>query len=153
VGEHEGLCFYTLGQRKGLGLGGEGEAWFVVDKVMETSTLKVVRGETHPSLYRWDLSGTEMNWLVSKEKLFANIEESELECEARVRYRQKKVKAFVKLVGEGIDVRFDYPLKAITPGQFVVLYKSGICLGSAYIKSVGPTLKELGQILPQVKNA
>jgi tRNA-specific 2-thiouridylase len=152
VGTHEGLCFYTLGQRKGLGLGGEGLPWFVASKDLDTATLHVVRGEDHPSLYRMTLTGSEVNQLVSNEILL-----SDLVIEARVRYRQKKVKAFLEIdssTGEW-KVRFDQPVKAMTPGQFVVLYRSGICLGSAYIRAVGPNLLEqgweAGQNLPPLK--
>ncbi len=152
VGEHEGLCFYTLGQRKGLGLGGDGDPWFVASKNVERSELHVVRGENHPSLYRYTLTGTEVNWLVDVSTLTKKMGE-EWECEARIRYRQKKVRARVIYSTDEhakvkVEVQFLFPVKAMTPGQFVAFYLSGICLGSAYISEVGPTLKQLGLILP-----
>lgn len=132
VGQHEGLMYYTLGQRRGLNIGGRkggnGERWFVIKKDLENNILYVSQGEDD-LLFSDGLFASGMNWIPEKPK------ESEFSCFAKFRYRQpdQKVKVTV-LDDKNIKVDFDERQRAITPGQFVVLYdENGLCLGGGTI--------------------
>lgn len=135
VGKHEGLMYYTLGQRRGLGIGGRndgtGERWFVLSKDLKNNVLYVAQG-SDKSLFSNGLIAKEFNWIpeMPKEKTF--------ECFAKFRYRQPDQKVIVSITEEKeIKVDFVNPQKAITPGQFCVLYdEKGICLGGGQIESV-----------------
>lgn len=131
-GTHQGLMYYTLGQRRGLGIGGQGtgEPWFVVHKDLEKNELIVVQGETHKALYSKSLEATDMNW-VSGSSLG-----KEFKCTAKFRYRQSDQGVFVKVTEERLLVNFDKPQKAVTPGQEVVLYDGNVCLGGGTIDSI-----------------
>ncbi len=135
VGEHDGIAFYTLGQRKGLRLGGEGEPWFVVAKDKERNELIVVRGTDHPALYSRDLGAVELNW-------FAGAPPSTtFECTAKTRYRQTDQACTVTTHANGsVRVDFREPQRAVTPGQYVVFYQNDVCLGGGVIDRVGPSL-------------
>ena len=132
VGKHEGLMYYTLGQRRGLNIGGlkggNGKRWFVLEKDLQNNRLIVSQGEDD-LLFSDGLFATDMNWIPEKP------EKEEFECYAKFRYRQPDQKVKVKITGETtIQVDFDQKQRAITPGQFVVLYDSkGICLGGGII--------------------
>lgn len=130
LGKHDGLMYYTLGQRKGLGIGGigSGEPWFVADKDLESNILYVVQGSKHPKLFSHGLIATDVNWISNKEpaKVFS--------CTAKSRYRQKDQGVKVQLIGnDSCKVVFDEPQKAITPGQAVVFYDGEVCLGGGII--------------------
>lgn len=127
VGKHEGVFYYTIGQRHGLHIGGKGPAWFVVDKEIETNRLIVVQGEDHPALWKESLLAKEAQW-VRGEPLFP------LTATAKIRYRAKDYPCVVEKRGEELYVKFDRPLKAITPGQSVVFYQGEECLGGAIIE-------------------
>ncbi|MBC2582173.1 tRNA 2-thiouridine(34) synthase MnmA [Clostridium sp. DJ247] len=132
-GEHAGLMYYTLGQRKGLGIGGEGtgEPWFVADKDLENNVLYVVQGENNPKLYAYALEANKLNW-ISGEKILDN-----LKCTAKFRYRQSDQGVTIKNINEHtILVVFDEPQKAVTPGQEVVFYQGDICLGGGTIDKI-----------------
>lgn len=129
-GKHVGLMHYTLGQRKGLGIGGSGtgEPWFVVDKDLKNNILYVVQGESHPALYSYGLYASEMNWISkgSNPPIF--------KCTAKFRYRQADQDVKVEILKDNsCKVIFDKPQKAITPGQAVVFYQGEVCLGGATI--------------------
>lgn len=130
IGTHDGLMFHTLGQRRGLGIGGvEGAAdapWYVVDKTLDDNTLWVAQDPRHPLLMRDALHAESAAWINGEPRL-------PLCCTARVRYRQTDEACTVTRYGDGYSVRFDRPLRAITPGQFVVFYEGDICLGGAVI--------------------
>jgi tRNA-specific 2-thiouridylase len=127
VGQHQGAAFYTLGQRKGLGIGGEGEAWFVVDKDMETNTLFVAQGEDHPGLYHSCLTATDLNLLV-------NINDLPKKLTAKIRYRQEDQSCeLIEVRENNFTLKFDNPQKAITMGQSCVLYDGTVCLGGGTI--------------------
>jgi tRNA-specific 2-thiouridylase len=131
VGEHLGLSFYTIGQRKGLGIGGAGEAWYVVEKEINSNAIIVVQGEDHPSLYRTELTATDLHWICS------GIE-FPLTCTAKVRYRQQDVPCVVDWEKEGVlKVKFSNPVKAVTAGQYIVFYSGNVCLGGGRIKTSG----------------
>ncbi|MDH5582127.1 MAG: hypothetical protein OEY33_09505, partial [Bdellovibrionales bacterium] len=135
VGEHSGAAFYTLGQRKGLGLGGPGSPWYVVKKDMDKNIVYVERGENHPALFYHYLFTDELS-LVNKN------EEIPPHCQAKIRYRQKDQECFVEKEGNRLKVSFSAPQRAATPGQSIVFYNKGVCLGGAIIKEVGPSLIE-----------
>lgn len=127
VGTHDGAPFYTLGQRKGLGIGGAGEAWYVVEKDMERNVVIVEQGEGHPDLFRTYLIAAETSW-VGQTPSFP------LRCTAKIRYRSPDAACHIMAKDEGkIEVLFDEPQKAITPRQSIVFYQREICLGGAII--------------------
>lgn len=134
VGKHDGLMFYTLGQRKGLGIGGmnegTGEPWFVIKKDLKNNILYVSQGDD-PNQYSTGLIAKDFNWIPQKPQT------KEFECFAKFRYRQPDQKVSVKLLSDkDIQISFFEKQKAITEGQFVVLYdKDGICLGGGAIDS------------------
>ena len=132
VGTHDGLMYYTLGQRRGLNIGGRkggnGERWFVVKKDLANNILYVSQGEGE-ELFSDGLFASEMNWIPEIPK------EKEFDCLAKFRYRQPDQKVHVTILNEkDIKVNFVERQRAITPGQFVVLYnEQGICLGGGTI--------------------
>ncbi|WP_047150384.1 tRNA 2-thiouridine(34) synthase MnmA [Aneurinibacillus tyrosinisolvens] len=130
-GRHDGLMYYTLGQRQGLGIGGgsgTGEPWFVVSKDLENNILYVAQGTDHDSLYTDSLVATDLHWISEKEH------PSTFTCMAKFRYRQPDQGVTVHTRGDGTcEVVFDEPQRAITPGQAVVFYKGDECLGGATI--------------------
>ena len=143
VGKHSGLSKYTLGQRKGLGIGGGFgatlEAWFVAKKDLKTNTLYVQQGNGE-SLYSDSVFVEDFNWIPEKP-------EGDIECLAKFRYRQDFQKVTVHLQGNGIEIFCDQKQRAITPGQFAVLYKQENdkyrCLGGGKITSLKRDGKEL----------
>ncbi|MEO5667749.1 MAG: tRNA 2-thiouridine(34) synthase MnmA [Bdellovibrionota bacterium] len=139
VGEHVGSAFYTLGQRKGLGLGGQGEPWFVVAKDQNSNTVYVERGTEHSALYSRELWAKNPTWISSD----PCAETGTFEGTAKVRYRQQDQVCQVSKTEDGCYlVRFKDEQRAVTPGQFVVFYNGDACLGGAVIDRVGPTLWE-----------
>jgi tRNA-uridine 2-sulfurtransferase len=141
-GEHYGLMNYTLGQRKGLGIGGAGEPWFVVDKDLKKNILYVVQGETDPRLYSFGLTATDINWVSNKEK------PEVFKCTAKFRYRQpdQGVTVHIKPNNTAVVI-FDEPQKAITPGQAVVFYDGETCLGGGIIDKY---FKEKNQLVDEM---
>ncbi|MBK1810068.1 tRNA 2-thiouridine(34) synthase MnmA [Clostridium sp. YIM B02505] len=127
-GEHFGLMHYTLGQRKGLGIGGEGDPWFVAEKDLLNNILYVVQGEKNPKLYSYGLMATDVNWISGKTKI------GSFKCTAKFRYRQKDqdVTVYIK-ENDCCVIEFNEPQKAITPGQVVVFYDGDKCLGGGII--------------------
>jgi tRNA-specific 2-thiouridylase len=131
LGEHIGLAFYTIGQRKGIGIGGmarmTGEAWYVADKRVESNELVVVQGHDHPLLMRKALTASDASWVSGdppEKGLFS----------AKTRYRQADAACTLERVLESeIRVGFDAPQWAVTPGQSVVLYEREVCLGGGII--------------------
>ncbi|MBQ1520479.1 MAG: tRNA 2-thiouridine(34) synthase MnmA [Clostridia bacterium] len=135
LGRHDGLMYYTLGQRRGLGIGGKdfgsGESWFVVGKDMERKRLIVQQGE-HEELYSTSLSCERLSF-ISLERPRAPFR-----CTAKFRYRQPDQGVTVHPLGEGCRIVFDEPQRAVTPGQWAVLYDGEECLGGGEIDSVTP---------------
>ena len=132
VGEHIGLAFYTIGQRKGIGLGGarggSGEAWYVAAKDVAANTLTVVQGHDHPLLLRDSLDALEASWVAGTAPRQGSRHG------AKTRYRQADAGCTLTRVEDGrITVAFDSPQWAVTPGQSVVLYDGEACLGGAII--------------------
>ena len=134
VGKHDGVMFYTLGQRKGLNIGGisggNGERWFIVAKDVPNNRLIVSQGEDD-KLFSSGLIADNMNWIPEKPK------ENNFKCLAKFRYRQPDQKVEVFLEGEKVRVVFAEKQRAITPGQFVVFYdEAENCLGGGIIQEV-----------------
>jgi tRNA-uridine 2-sulfurtransferase len=143
LGKHDGACFYTLGQRKGMGVGGPGEPWFVVGKDLNQNQVILAQGDDHPALYTDGLIAHELNWLV-------DAPNSSFRATARVRYRQKDEPCFVEINGSEIKVTFDRPQRAVTPRQSVVFYQGEVCLGGGMIKEVMENYHQLNKSLPEV---
>jgi tRNA-specific 2-thiouridylase len=134
VGEHYGLMYYTLGQRKGLELGGiKGEAdggrWFVCRKDLANNILYVSHGDETP-LFSKSCEVTGFNWIPFKPQA------KEFECMAKFRYRQPDQKVLVSVRDNGnLHIEFDEKQRAVTEGQYAVLYDGINCLGGGVIES------------------
>lgn len=134
VGEHRGLTFYTIGQRKGLGIGGRSNAdetpWFVVDKLIDSNTLLVVQGNEHPALYAHGLYAQNLHWIAREPPA------TPYRCTAKTRHRQTDQACTVEHAeADLLRVTFDQPIRAVAPGQYVVFYSDQLCLGGGVIKS------------------
>ncbi len=135
IGKHDGLMYYTMGQRRGLGIGGKnfgsGESWFVIGKDMQRNLLIVQQGE-HEELFSLGLKADKISFIsgASPAKSF--------ECTAKFRYRQSDQAVRVTMHAEGCTVDFEKPQRAVTPGQWVVFYDGEICLGGGPIDEVRP---------------
>ncbi|MCP8616966.1 tRNA 2-thiouridine(34) synthase MnmA [Salirhabdus salicampi] len=130
-GNHDGLMYYTIGQRHGLGIGGAGDPWFVVGKNLTENVLYVAQGYENESLYSDSLEATKVNWLTK------DLPVDSFECTAKFRYRQKDSKVTVYPLENGdVHVQFHQAERAITPGQAVVFYDGDMCLGGATIDKV-----------------
>jgi tRNA-specific 2-thiouridylase len=131
LGQHVGLAFYTIGQRKGIGVGGTAggspEAWYVAEKRMGSNELVVVQGHDHPLLMKTSLRAADASWT-------AEAPEEGRKLSGKTRYRQADAACTVAdASGDGISVDFSAPQWAVTPGQSVVLYDRDVCLGGAII--------------------
>ncbi|RKZ94882.1 MAG: tRNA 2-thiouridine(34) synthase MnmA [Gammaproteobacteria bacterium] len=157
VGQHQGLMYHTLGQRKGLGIGGRksdknnhsekaGQPWFAAQKDLERNQLIVVQGKDHPLLYSNSLSASKLHWVSGK------APQTPFKCMAKTRYRQPDQACIISSIENTPDetdkdkikhhntenhshcvVEFDTPQFAVTPGQSVVFYQDEICLGGGII--------------------
>jgi tRNA-specific 2-thiouridylase len=138
LGEHDGLMYYTVGQRQGLGIGGRKDAgdapWYVAAKDIDENVLIVVQGE-HPFLYSDELDATDVHWIGRVPDELRR--KKHLSCQAKIRYRQPDQECSVVSLREGtLTVSFDQPQRAIAPGQYVVFYQGEHCLGGAVIDRV-----------------
>ncbi|HXG52783.1 MAG TPA: tRNA 2-thiouridine(34) synthase MnmA [candidate division Zixibacteria bacterium] len=124
IGEHDGLAFYTIGQRHGLGIGG-GAPYYVAAKQPETDTLVVGVGPGDPVLYRKEIVVSQLNWISGSR---------EGRYEVRIRYRQPKVAAVVEAGPWGVRVVFDEPQRGVAPGQSAVFYDGEQVLGGGIIE-------------------
>jgi len=136
VGRHRGLAFYTLGQRGGLEIGGRAgagdDAWYVAAKNLERNELTAVQGHDHQLLVSRALATGPCNWLVQPDA-------PEFASQIKVRYRQPDQPCHATLRADGaLEVRFDQPQRAVTPGQFAVLYDGERCLGGGVIEGTTP---------------
>ncbi|WP_440995341.1 tRNA 2-thiouridine(34) synthase MnmA [Arhodomonas sp. SL1] len=131
IGTHLGLAFYTLGQRRGLDLGGRaghGEgAWYVVDKDLSRNRLVVAQGHDHPLLLSAGLTAGQLCWVDG------DGPQAPLRCSAKTRYRQPDQPCVVYPEGPRLRVLFDEPQRAVVPGQSIVLYDGPRCLGGGII--------------------
>ena len=143
IGEHVGLSFYTLGQRKGIGIGGlkpggaargssEHAPWFTARKDMAANTLYVVQGHDHPWLQTGALWADAASWVAGRPPAAG-------EFAAKTRYRQTDARCTLhQLTADGFGLRFSAPQWAATPGQSAVLYDGAVCLGGGVIASTEP---------------
>jgi tRNA-specific 2-thiouridylase len=132
VGEHQGAMYYTLGQRNGLGIGGRhgasGEAWYVVGKDVARNILYVAQGGENLWLYSRRLLTELPNWVAGEPPA------KRFRCTAKTRYRQQDQTCEVIVRDDSLEVIFDEPQRAVTPGQSVVFYDGDACLGGAVIE-------------------
>lgn len=132
IGQHDGLMYYTLGQRQGLGIGGlrgfPDEPWYVLHKDPAGNVLYAGQGHDHPWLFSGRLRASQLGWVAGK------APEAGARLSAKVRYRQSDQGCRVGEIDEnGIELVFDRPQRAVTPGQSVVLYDGEVCLGGGII--------------------
>ncbi|MFK5970764.1 MAG: tRNA 2-thiouridine(34) synthase MnmA [Candidatus Marithrix sp.] len=135
LGQHDGLMFYTLGQRKGLNIGGQkdnsGEPWYVVAKDIPNNILLVGQGHNHPLLFSSTILAKQVHWIAGI------TPQMPLACYAKTRYRQVEQACIVELLESDIcQVKFTQPQRAVTPGQSVVFYQGDECLGGAIIEDI-----------------
>lgn len=137
IGQHQGLAYYTIGQRKGLfiggirGAGGDSDPWFVAKKDVQKNELMIVQGENHPALFSRTLYIQKAHWIDEASHTFP------MRCSAKIRYRQKDQLCTVTKDNDTIVVLFDEPQRAITLEQSVVFYDNEVCLGGGIITDVG----------------
>jgi tRNA-specific 2-thiouridylase len=133
MGKHQGLMYHTLGQRKGLGIGGQKDGgedpWYVVDKDVANNILYVAQGHEHPRLMSVGLIAQQLDW-VDRQPIIAPFN-----CVVKTRYRQEDIPCVVTPLDDNrIEVRFESPVAAVTPGQSAVFYQGEVCLGGGVIE-------------------
>lgn len=132
IGSHQGLMYYTLGQREGIGIGGQKDAaeapWYVVQKDVARNVLVIGQGHEHPLMMSRCLRTDAVDWVTGEPAL-------PLACHAKTRYRQPDQACTVTRDGDGYVVEFAQPQRAVTPGQSVVFYLGEVCLGGGVIAS------------------
>lgn len=133
IGEHQGLMYYTIGQRQGLGIGGRQDAseepWYVLDKNLEENKLIVGQGHQHPLLFKSELHARDLHWVAD------SCIDQPFSCQAKIRYRQTDQACLVTPVSENeLHVSFDFPQRAVTSGQSIVFYDNEVCLGGGVIQ-------------------
>ena len=134
LGRHNGLMYYTYGQRKGLGIGGRRDAdespWYVIDKDIANNILVVAQGSHHPRLYHNTLETGSMHWI-------NGMDSATRECTAKIRYRQPDQACTIEtLSADRHIIHFAEPQRAISPGQSVVFYQGEVCLGGGVIETM-----------------
>ena len=129
IGEHSGLMHYTIGQRRGIGIGGvgSGEPFFVYDKDLKNNLLLVAQGINNPILYRDEFEVEDIFWITENPSL-------PLDLSVKIRYRAKDEDARLENNKGKYVVKLKKPLKGVTPGQVCVFYQDDVCLGSGIIK-------------------
>ena len=132
IGMHSGIAFYTIGQRQGLGIGGNAnyssDPWFVCGKNMNTNELIVVQGHDHPALHKISLKAVKLHWI-------RNTPSDNYQCTAKTRYRQKDQECTIHFESDTqATVVFNKSVRAITPGQSIVFYDGEECLGGGIIE-------------------
>ena len=132
VGRHIGLMYYTLGQRRGLGIGGggDGRRWFVIKKDLANNLLIVQQGEDSPLLYTHRALGSGLTWLAGHPPV---PDGEPLECQARLRHRQPLQRCMLTLRDGVAHMAFPDAQRAVTPGQSAVFYQGRVCLGGAIV--------------------
>lgn len=133
IGRHQGLMYHTLGQRKGLGIGGikgkDENAWYVVEKDLQNNVLVVAQGLDNTALLSRGLIAGQLHW-VDRQPL-----RQPLRCTVKTRYRQADIACqIIPLHDDSIEVRFEQPQIAVTPGQSAVFYQGEVCLGGGVIE-------------------
>ena len=151
IGQHDGLMYYTLGQRGGIGIGGvkdrPEEPWFVLAKDLDNNRLIVGQGHEHSMMMSTELQAYKLDWIdgLPPKDIFSA---DGLRCMAKSRYRQPDQACNVFAIDEhGLQVRavFDEPQRAVTPGQSAVFYIDEVCLGGGVIESADTTFKMVNE--------
>ena len=131
LGEHDGLMYFTLGQRQGIGLGGvkgrDQNSWYVAHKDLKTNELSVVQGAQHPLLYSDGCYVDDIHWI-------NDFTEETFDCYVQIRYQSPATKAQVTKAKKGYKIIFEKQVLAVTPGQSAVIYKDNECLGGSVIR-------------------
>jgi len=131
IGRHQGLMYYTIGQRQGLGIGGLPDAddapWYVAGKELAQNRLIAVQGHDHPALLSDGLIAVDPHWIAG------DAPAESMRCQARIRHRQPLQDCEFQLTAGGVRVHFDRPQRAVSPGQFIAFYRGRQCLGGATI--------------------
>lgn len=129
IGQHDGVAYYTIGQRKGLRIGGPGDAWFVIRKDVARNVVIIDQGPDHPSLYSNALTASDLSWVAGTPPFPLPYH-----CKAKVRYRQPDQECIITSIENGCaHVSFSQPQRAVTPRQSIVFYENDICLGGGII--------------------
>lgn len=132
IGKHDGLMFYTMGQRQGLQIGGKAgksEApWYVAAKDLQRNVLIVVQGDQHPALFKNSLIVKNIHWINQPPSSFP------LNVSAKTRYRQPDQHCAIHQLSDHYSIVFEQPQRAITPGQSIVFYQDSVCLGGGVIE-------------------
>ena len=130
IGAHRGACYYTIGQRRGLGIGGEGDAWYVAGKDIARNIVYAVQGHDHPALMTRELSAENMHWISGAPPSLP------ASCAAKTRYRQPDQLCVITMPdSDCARIRFEQPQWAVAPGQSVVFYRGDVCIGGGVIRS------------------
>jgi tRNA-specific 2-thiouridylase len=130
IGEHDGLMYYTLGQRQGLNIGGAGDAWYVAGKDINRNELLVVQGHDHPAMLTQTVKANGLDWVSAEAPKIGDV------LTAKTRYRQQDHQCeVIEITAKDLTVRFAQPQRAVTPGQALVFYNGRNCLGGATIHS------------------
>jgi tRNA-specific 2-thiouridylase len=131
VGRHQGIAYYTLGQRQGLGIGGTRHGtdapWFVAGKDLQRNALVAVQGREHPLLYRRNVDAIDMHWISGQAPALPR------RVGAKTRYRMPDAACTLSRSEDGYRAEFDAPQWAPTPGQYLVIYDDDVCLGGGVI--------------------
>ena len=135
IGQHQGLMYYTYGQRQGLGIGGgyssQEAPWYVSDKIIDENKLVVVQGQTNSDLYHTRLTASNVNWISG-----VPPQESQ-NITAKIRYRSNDTSCQINYRSNDILIDFEQPQFAIAPGQSIVFYDQNVCLGGGFIETRG----------------
>jgi tRNA-specific 2-thiouridylase len=146
LGEHQGVMYYTLGQRNGLNIGGRrdasGDPWYVVGKRVSENVLYVAQGGDNKWLMSCTAQASQASWIAGE------APGAGFRCTAKVRYRQNDQDCVVEVDGDRVTVRFDQPQRAVTPGQSIVFYHGQACLGGAVIEATDAAFGGLSQHTP-----
>lgn len=133
LGKHDGLMFYTLGQRQGLGIGGHKdypeEPWYVYKKDLTKNILYVTQGQDHPALFTDKLHAKQLHWI-------SGCNSSNLSLSAKIRYRQSDQPCELIQTQDGFEIHFKEAQRAVTPGQSIVFYERDRCLGGGIIEGL-----------------
>jgi len=131
VGEHTGLMYYTIAQRRGLGIGstGEGDRWYVSDKDLQNNVLYVVQGAENPKLFTDGFTSDDIHFI-------DQTDFDEMRCTVKYRYQQTEKHCLLRRTNRGVEVYFDEKQSGVAPGQVGVFYKGEECLGGAIIDYV-----------------
>lgn len=146
LGKHDGVAFYTPGQRRGMGIGGPGEPWFVVGKDIVRNVVYLAQGTRHPALYCDELVAAELSWVSEQGSPAVPFA-----CKSKIRYRQPDQDCIITKIENGkAYVEFAVPQRAVSVRQSIVFYDGEVCLGGGIIESAGPSYYERGLNLPKV---